>query len=113
MMPRSPWRMIPARKIMNLYASLQEQYESGGGYSWESELRSVFTRFGFTEDDLGRKVNEFSGGQKTRLAFVKLLLSQPDILLLDEPTNHLDIATIEWLENLHQPLSQGCGRRLA
>ena len=54
----------PSEKNMNLYASLQEQYESGGGYSWESELRSVFTRFGFTEDDLGRKVNESAAGRR-------------------------------------------------
>ena len=85
-------------KILMQYAQLQEEFEVNNGYNWESELRTVFTRFGFHEEDLKKPINEFSGGQKTRIAFVRLLLSKPDILLLDEPTNHLDLNAIEWLE---------------
>ena len=85
-------------RVLDRYARLQEQFEMMNGYNWESEMRTVFTRFGFTDADLGKRIGEFSGGQKTRIAFVRLLLSKPDILLLDEPTNHLDLETIEWLE---------------
>lgn len=85
-------------KVLDQYARLQEEFEAAGGYSWESEMKTVFTRFGFDLSDLNRKIGEFSGGQKTRIAFVRLLLSKPDILLLDEPTNHLDLTAIEWLE---------------
>ena len=87
-----------SEKILMQYAQLQEQFEALNGYHWETEMRTVFTRFGFDLQDLNRKIGEFSGGQKTRIAFVCLLLSKPDILLLDEPTNHLDLSAIEWLE---------------
>ncbi len=87
-----------AQKLDN-YAKLQHRFEEAGGYTYRSEMMSVFTQFGFSEDDLQRHLQSFSGGQKTRIAFVRLLLSKPDVLLLDEPTNHLDMKTIEWLES--------------
>ncbi len=81
------------------YTTLQEEFESIGGYYYEKEYDTMFRQFGFLSEDKYRPLNEFSGGQQTKIAFIKLLLSKPDILLLDEPTNHLDISTIEWLED--------------
>ena len=87
-----------SEQLLNEYASLQHIFEEKGGYLVQSNIETIFTKFGFSEEDLSRPINTFSGGQKTRIAFVKLLLSAPDVLLLDEPTNHLDLETIEWLE---------------
>ena len=80
------------------YTSLQEHFNSIGGYYYEKEYETLIQKFGFTEEDKKKPLKEFSGGQQTKIAFIKLLLSKPDILLLDEPTNHLDVETIEWLE---------------
>jgi ATP-binding cassette subfamily F protein 3 len=80
------------------YTRLREEFEDIGGYYYEKEYETMLKQFGFVQSDKAKKLNEFSGGQLTKLAFIKLLLSKPDILLLDEPTNHLDITTIEWLE---------------
>lgn len=86
-------------RILNEYASLQKKYDALGGHDAEREMQVMFQQFGFTMEDLNRPIGTFSGGQQTKVAFIKLLLSKPDILLLDEPTNHLDLPTIEWLEN--------------
>jgi len=80
------------------YTKLQERFLDIGGYYYEKEYDTMLRSFGFELSDKQKCLNEFSGGQRTKLAFIKLLLSRPDILLLDEPTNHLDITAIEWLE---------------
>ena len=80
------------------YSKAMDRYEFLDGYTYKKEYETVINKFGFSADDKLKKISEFSGGQRTKIAFMKLLLSKPDILLLDEPTNHLDVSTIEWLE---------------
>ncbi len=87
-----------AEKLAAEYTALMDDFRDRGGYYYEKEYDAMLTSFGFSPEDRNRKLSEFSGGQLTKLAFIKLLLSRPDILLLDEPTNHLDMSTIEWLE---------------
>ena len=82
----------------NEYARLSAYFEINGGYSTDVRIRTVLYGMGFAEADLDRAVGSFSGGEKTRLALCKLLLSAPDLLILDEPTNHLDFQTVGWLE---------------
>lgn len=84
--------------LMNTYTRLSHQFELENGYAYKSEIMGVLKGLGFTEEDFPRQIETLSGGQKTRVALGKLLLSSPDILLLDEPTNHLDIASKEILE---------------
>jgi len=79
-------------------SDLQERFRLLDGYSYRKEYEAAIKQFGFTQDEKAKPLSEFSGGQRTKIAFIKLLLSKPDILLLDEPTNHLDIQAIEWLE---------------
>ncbi len=88
----------PTEQNVKMYTSLHDQFVYLGGYYFEKEYEVVLKEFGFTEEDKKKRLEEFSGGQQTKIAFVKMLLSKPDILLLDEPTNHLDMRTIEWLE---------------
>ena len=86
-------------RLMNAYTRLNHEFELENGYAYKSELTGVLKGLGFSEEDFDQPVETLSGGQKTRVALGKLLLSRPDILLLDEPTNHLDMESISWLEN--------------
>lgn len=80
------------------YTAMEEAFKDDGGYYYEKEYEVMIRKFGFSDDERKKLIRDFSGGQQTKIAFIKLLLSKPDILLLDEPTNHLDVTTIEWLE---------------
>lgn len=80
------------------YTAMEEAFKDDGGYYYEKEYEVMLRKFGFSDDERKKPIRDFSGGQQTKIAFIKLLLSKPDILLLDEPTNHLDVTTIEWLE---------------
>lgn len=86
-------------QLLNKYNNLTLDYKLNGGYNYRKEYETALKKFGFAEEDKEKRLSEFSGGQLTKLSFLKLLLSKPDLLILDEPTNHLDITTIEWLEN--------------
>ncbi len=85
-------------ELVKEYGQLENSYLQLGGYEKQIEINKMLTAFGFKEEDIKRKIASFSGGERTKLSLIKLLLLKPDYLLLDEPTNHLDIQTIEWLE---------------
>lgn len=84
--------------LLNSYTRLTHEFETANGYAYKSEINGVLKGLGFTEADYNTKISTLSGGQKTRVALGRLLLSQPDVILLDEPTNHLDMNSIAWLE---------------
>lgn len=86
-------------RLVAKYTSLTQEYEGKNGYSYKSEVLGILNGLGFPESDYDKTINQFSGGQKTRIALGKILLTAPEILILDEPTNHLDINSINWLEN--------------
>jgi ATP-binding cassette subfamily F protein 3 len=86
-------------ELIKKYTDMLENYKLLGGYTYKKEYEVMLNKFGFTEEDKNKPISSFSGGQKTKISFIKLLLSKPDLLILDEPTNHLDISTIEWLED--------------
>ena len=85
--------------LMKKYSDLNHEFELNNGYAYKSEITGVLKGLGFAEEDFTLNVSTLSGGQKTRVALGRLLLSKPDIILLDEPTNHLDMESISWLEN--------------
>lgn len=85
-------------KLIERYTALEQRFRFMDGYLIDKSYNTIIRRFGFSQQDENKKLSEFSGGQQTKISFIKLLLSKPDILLLDEPTNHLDLQTIRWLE---------------
>ncbi len=85
-------------EIIAEYTDLLDSFTLAGGFYFEKEYEAAIKHFGFGEEEKHRRLCEFSGGQRTKIAFLKLLLSKPDLLLLDEPTNHLDIEAVSWLE---------------
>ena len=88
----------PTKELIARLDSLNLEYESKGGYTYKSEMAGVLQSMGFPKEEYPKRIQELSGGEKTRLALATLLLEKPGILILDEPTNHLDIDTLKWLE---------------
>ena len=89
----------PSEENIKRYTDLLDTFTREGGFYFEKEYEAAIKKFGFDEQQKHRPLSEFSGGQRTKIAFLKLLLSKPDLLLLDEPTNHLDIEAVSWLED--------------
>lgn len=86
-------------QLIEEYGKKQTYFSEHNGYDYHYLIEMFLMKFGFKKEDFGRKINTFSGGEKTKMSFAKLLLSKPELLVLDEPTNHLDLSTIEWLED--------------
>ncbi len=90
---------VPSQENITQYTTLLDIFTNEGGFYFEKEYEAAIKRFGFTDTDKQKPLSDFSGGQRTKIAFLKLLLSKPDLLLLDEPTNHLDVDAVAWLED--------------